>query len=306
MTAYILRRLVWVVPVLFGVSLLVFGIMKMVPGDAAEAMVGIDGTAEDIENMRRVLGLDQPLYVQYGKFVQRLVTLDLGDSTVTRQPVTTEITSRIRPTAELAALAFLLALVIGVITGVISATLQYSVWDTIATIFAVLGVSMPIFWFGLMLMLLFSVQLGWLPATGSGSFKQLILPAIALGSASMAIISRQTRSSMLEVMHQDYIRTARAKGLTERVVIFRHALRNALIPTTTIAGLQIGGLLGGSVLTETVFARPGIGSLLVQSINSRDIPVVQGTVMVLAVVFVIVNLIVDLLYVKLDPRIRYE
>ncbi len=306
MTAYVFRRLLWVIPVLLGVSLLVFGIMKMVPGDAAEAMVALDGTAEDVENMRRVLGLDQPVYVQYGRFVQRLVMLDLGDSTVSRQPVISEITSRVRHTAELALVAFLLAITIGVVTGVISATLQYSIWDTIATIFAVLGVSMPIFWFGLMLMLFFSVQLGWFPATGSGSFKQLILPAITLGSASTAIISRQTRSSMLEVLRQDYIRTARAKGLTERVVIFRHALKNALIPTITVAGLQIGYLLGGSVLTETVFARPGLGSLLVQSINSRDIPVVQGTVMMLAVVFVIVNLLVDLLYVKLDPRISYD
>lgn len=298
--------MLWMVPVLFGVSLLVFGIMKLVPGDAAEVMVAVDGSQADIENMRRVLGLDQPVYVQYGRFLRRLVVLDLGTSTVTRHPVIDEIASRIRPTTELAATAFLLAATVGVLTGVVSATRQYSIWDTFATLLAVVGVSMPIFWFGLILMMVFSVWLGWLPATGHGSWKQLILPAIALGSASMAIISRQTRSAMLEVLKQDYVRTARAKGLREKTVVTRHALRNAMIPTVTVAGLQVGYLLGGSVLTETVFARPGLGSLLVNSIRSRDIPTVQGTIMCLALVFVILNLIVDLIYVKLDPRISYD
>lgn len=304
--AYIVRRLLWIIPVLLGVSLLVFGIMKLIPGDAAEAMVAVDGSREDIENMRRVLGLDQPVYVQYGRFLKRLLVLDLGTSTVTRLPVLDEITSRIGPTVELAVAAFLLAITVGVVTGVVSATLQHSVWDTLATLLSVIGVSMPIFWFGLMLMMLFSVWLGWLPATGAGSWQQLILPAIALGSASTAIIARQTRAAMLEVLHQDYVRTARAKGLTETVVVVRHALRNAMIPTVTVAGLQVGYLLGGSVLTETVFARPGLGSLLVNSIRSRDIPTVQGTIMFLASVFVVINLIVDLLYVKLDPRISYD
>lgn len=306
MVAYIVRRLLWIIPVLLGVSLLVFGIMKLIPGDAAEAMVAVDGSREDIENMRRVLGLDQPVYVQYGRFLKRLLVLDLGTSTVTRLPVLDEITSRIGPTVELAVAAFLLAITVGVVTGVVSATLQHSVWDTLATLLSVIGVSMPIFWFGLMLMMLFSVWLGWLPATGAGSWQQLILPAIALGSASTAIIARQTRAAMLEVLHQDYVRTARAKGLTETVVVVRHALRNAMIPTVTVAGLQVGYLLGGSVLTETVFARPGLGSLLVNSIRSRDIPTVQGTIMFLASVFVVINLIVDLLYVKLDPRISYD
>lgn len=306
MVAYIVRRLLWIIPVLLGVSLLVFGIMKLIPGDAAEAMVAVDGSREDIENMRRVLGLDQPVYVQYGRFLKRLLVLDLGTSTVTRLPVLDEITSRIGPTVELAVAAFLLAITVGVVTGVVSATLQHSVWDTLATLLSVIGVSMPIFWFGLMLMMLFSVWLGWLPATGAGSWQQLILPAIALGSASTAIIARQTRAAMLEVLHQDYVRTARAKGLTETVVVVRHALRNAMIPTVTVAGLQVGYLLGGSVLTETVFARPGLGSLLVNSIRSRDIPTVQGTIMFLASVFVVINLIVDLLDVKLDPRISYD
>jgi peptide/nickel transport system permease protein len=183
---------------------------------------------------------------------------------------------------------------------------RYTVWDNIATLISLIGVSMPVFWLGLMLMLLFSVALGWLPSSGAGSFSQLILPALALGSASTAIIARQTRSGLLEVLGQDYVRTARAKGLTERVVLVRHALKNALIPTITVAGLQVGYLMGGAVLAETVFARPGLGRLLVESIAQRNIPVVQTTIMLLSVTFVIVNLVVDLLYVKLDPRIQYD
>ena len=280
--------------------------MKLIPGDAAEAMVALDGTPEDVERMRRVLGLDQPVYVQYGRFVQRVVQLDLGDSNVTRRPVTQEIRSRLGPTAELAAAAFVLAITVGLTAGIVAAIFRYTIWDSLATIWAVIGVSMPIFWLGLMLMMIFSVWLGVLPATGAGSFRQLILPAITLGSVSTAIIARQTRSSMVEVMGRDYIRTARAKGVAEYQVVLRHALKNAMIPTVTVAGLQIGYLLGGSVLTETVFARPGLGSMLVDSIRARDIPMVQGTILFLAVVFVLVNLIVDIVYVKLDPRISYD
>jgi peptide/nickel transport system permease protein len=306
LTEYIVKRLLWLIPVMLGVSLVVFAIMWLVPGDAAEAMFGVDGTAEDIEEARRRLGLDQPVYIQYAKFVGRLARGDLGRSAVTRRPVTREIRSRLRPTTELAVAAFVLALTVGLTAGVITSTMRYSIWDSLATLIAVLGVSAPVFWIGLMLMMVFSVWLGVLPATGSGSFKQLILPAITLGSASTAIIARQTRSAMLEVLGQDYIRTARAKGLIEYVVVVRHALRNALIPTVTVAGLQVGYLLGGSVLTETVFARPGLGSFLVESIRSRDIQSVQGTILFLAIVFVVVNLLVDLLYVKLDPRIVYD
>lgn len=294
------------IPVFFGVTLIVFGIMKLIPGDAAEAMVALDGTPEDIERMRRTLGLDQPVYVQYGRFVGRVLQFDLGESNVTRQPVSQEIWSRLGPTAELAGAAFLFAITVGLTTGVVAATFRYSIWDSIATIFAVLGVSMPIFWLGLVLMMVFSVWLGIFPATGAGSFQQLVLPAITLGSVSTAIIARQTRSSMVEVMGRDYVRTARAKGVAEYQVVLRHALRNAMIPTVTVAGLQFGYLLGGSVLTETVFARPGLGSMLVESIIARDIPMVQGTILFLAVVFVLVNLLVDLLYVKLDPRIAYD
>jgi ABC-type dipeptide/oligopeptide/nickel transport system permease component len=304
-TRYIVARLLWLVPVLLGVSLLVFGIMKMVPGDVAQVLVGTEGTAEDVENIRHTLGLDQPVYVQYGLFLEHLVQGDLGRSAVTRRPVADEIGSRIRPTAELALTAFAIALVVGLSTGIVSATRQYTLWDNLATLIALVGVSMPIFWLGLMLTLLFSVSLRWLPSSGAGTPAQLVLPAVALGAASSAIIARQTRSGLLEVLNQDYVRTARAKGLVESAVVLRHALKNALIPTVTVVGLQVGYLLGGAVLTETVFARPGLGRLLVDSIASRDIAVVQATIMLLSVVFVLVNLIVDLLYVQLDPRIRY-
>jgi len=291
---------------MLGVSLFVFGIIKLVPGDVARVLVGTNGTAEDVETMRHTLGLDRPIYVQYGRFLNRLVHLDLGNSAVTRRPVTAEIAGRIPPTAELAGAALLVALVLGLATGIVSATMQYSVWDNLTTLVSLVGISMPTFWLGLMLTLLFSVRLGWLPSTGSGTLAQLVLPALTLGSASTAIIARQTRSSLLEVLRQDYVRTAQAKGMARRIVLLRHALPNALIPTVTAVGLQVGYLLGGSVLTETVFARPGLGRLLVDSIQSRDLAVVQGTIMLLSAVFVVVNLVVDLIYVRLDPRIRYE
>jgi peptide/nickel transport system permease protein len=305
-TRYVILRLLWLGPVLLGVSLIVFGIMKLVPGDVAQVMVGLDGTAEDVEDVRRSLGLDQPLHVQYGRFLWRSVRGDFGRSAVTKRPVGEEIASRIRPTAELALAALAIATLLGLLTGVVSATRQYTIWDNLATLVSLVGVSMPIFWLGLMLVLLFSVQLGWLPSSGAGTPAQLVLPALALGSASTAIIARQTRSGLLEVLRQDYVRTARAKGLTERLVLLRHALKNALIPTVTVVGLQVGYLLGGTVLTETVFARPGLGRLLVDSIARRDIAVVQTTIMLLSATFVLVNLVIDLLYVKLDPRIRYD
>lgn len=306
MTQYIARRLLWLGPILLGVSLFVFGILKLVPGDVARTLVGTNGTAEDVASMRRTLGLDRPVYVQYARFLGRLVHFDLGNSAVTRRPVTTEIVSRIPPTAELATAALAIALVIGMIAGIISATMQYSVWDNLATLISLIGISMPSFWLGLMLMLLFSVRLGWLPSTGSGTPAQLVLPALTLGLASSAVIARQTRSSLLEVLRQDYVRTAHAKGLANRTALLRHALPNALIPTVTAVGLQVGYLLGGAVLVETVFARPGLGRLLIDSIQSRDLAVVQGTIMLLSVIFVLVNLAVDVLYARLDPRIRYD
>jgi len=303
---YVILRLLWIVPVVLGVSLIVFSIMKMVPGDVAQVIAGLDGTAEDVELIRRDLGLDRPLPEQYLTFLWRSLQGDFGRSAVTKRPVVDEIASRIGPTAELAVAAFAVSIVVGLITGIVSATKRYTIWDNLATLIALVGVSMPVFWLGLMLMLLFSVTLGWLPSSGAGTPAQLVLPALALGSASTAIIARQTRSGLLEVLGQDYVRTARAKGLTEQAVLVRHALKNALIPTITVAGLQVGYLMGGAVLAETVFARPGLGRLLVDSIARRDIPVVQTTIMLLSVTFVLVNLAVDLLYVKLDPRIQYD
>ena len=306
MSRYVILRLLWVVPVVLGVSLIVFSIMKMVPGDVAQVIAGLDGTAEDVELIRRDLGLDRPLHEQYLTFLWRSLQGDFGRSAVTKRPVVDEIASRIGPTAELAVAAFAVSIVVGLITGIVSATKRYTIWDNLATLIAQVGISMPVFWLGLMLMLLFSVTLGWLPSSGAGTLAQLVLPALALGSASTAIIARQTRSGLLEVLGQDYVRTARAKGLTEQAVLVRHALKNALIPTITVAGLQVGYLMGGAVLAETVFARPGLGRLLVDSIARRDIPVVQTTIMLLSVTFVLVNLAVDLLYVKLDPRIQYD
>jgi ABC-type dipeptide/oligopeptide/nickel transport system permease component len=305
-TRYVILRLLWIVPVVLGVSLIVFSIMKLVPGDVAQVIAGTDGTAEDVALIRQSLGLDRPVYEQYLTFLVHSLQGDFGRSAVTKRPVSEEIASRIWPTAELAVAAFLVSIVIGLPAGLISATSRYSIWDTLATLISLIGVSMPVFWLGLMLMLLFTVTLGWLPSSGAGTLAQLVMPALALGSASTAIIARQTRSGMLEVLGQDYVRTARAKGLTERVVLLRHAFKNALIPTITVAGLQVGYLVGGSVLAETVFARPGLGRLLVDSIARRDIPVVQTTIMLLSVTFVLVNLAVDLLYVKLDPRIQYD
>jgi len=305
-TRYVLVRLLWVVPVVLGVSLIVFSIMKLVPGDVAQVIAGTEGTAEDVELIRHSLGLDRPVYEQYLTFLGNSLRGDFGRSAVTKRPVVEEISSRVGPTAELAVAAFAVSIVVGLIAGVVSATNRYTIWDNLATLIALIGVSMPVFWLGLMLMLLFSVTLGWLPSSGAGTPAQLVLPALALGSASTAIIARQTRSGMLEVLSQDYVRTARAKGLTERVVLLRHALKNALIPTITVAGLQVGYLMGGAVLAETVFARPGLGRLLVDSIARRDIPVVQTTIMLLSVTFVLVNLVVDVLYVKLDPRIQYD
>jgi len=284
----------------------VFGILKAIPGDAAQVMAGSDATAADIQAIRQLLGLDQPVYVQYARWLERFVTFDLGRSAVTRRPVAYEIATRVRPTAELAAAAMALAVTVGMVAGVTAATHQHSAWDAAMSLATSLGVSMPIFWLGLMLMMLFAVDLRWLPSTGAGTPAQLILPAFTLGAASAATVARQARSAMLDVLGQDYLRTARAKGVTGWTLVMRHAFRNAVIPIITVVGLQLGYLLAGTVLTETVFARPGLGRLAVDAIRTRDIAVVQSTVMLLSVTFIVVNLVVDLLYAYLDPRIRFD
>lgn len=306
MTRYILERLAWTVPVLLGVSLIVFLVLALAPGDAARALAGTDASEADVAALRRALGLDQALPIQYLHFLGRLARLDLGRSAVTGRPVTAELADNIGPTVELAAAAMGIAVVLGMVLGVLSAVKRGTLLDNGFMLIALFGVSMPIFWLGLMLIFVFAVELRWLPTTGSGGPEYLVLPAVALSGGSLAIIARMTRSSMLEVFGEDYVRTGRAKGLREGTVVLSHVLRNALIPTVTAIGLQLGYLLAGTVLTETVFARPGLGRMLVDAINLRDVSLAQGGIMLLATSFVLVNLVVDVLYVYLDPRIRYE
>jgi peptide/nickel transport system permease protein len=313
MTTYILRRLLLAIPVLLGVSFLVFWSIRWVPGDPAIAIAGELATPELVAKVRADMGLDEPILVQYGIYLSRALQGDMGRSVKSRIPVIDEILLRLPRTLTLALTSLLLAAVIGIPIGIFSATRPNSWFDGGSMTIALLGVSMPIFWLGLMLMILFAVLIPrWfgldgplLPPTGSDTWKHLVMPSIALAANSMAIQARMTRACMLEVLQQDYTRTARAKGLIERLVIYRHALRNALLPIVTIVGLQFGTLIGGAVLTETVFAWPGIGRLLVDAIGYRDYPVIQGTVLVIAAGFVLTNLLVDVLYAYLDPRIRY-
>lgn len=305
MYGYILRRLLLAVPVLIGVSILVFSIIRFIPGDPARAIAGVHASPEYIEQVRKELLLDEGLHIQYSVYMINLLQGDLGRSTFTRRPVTTELTQRFPNTLVLAVTAMAIATAIGMSAGIISATKRYSMFDNFSMLAALIGVAAPVFWLGVMFQILFSVNLGWFPSGGIGSLKHLFLPALTLGLATAALIARITRSSMLEVLGQDYITTARSKGLIERVVIYKHAFKNALIPVVTVMGLQFGTLLGGAVLTETVFSWPGIGRLMVDSILTRDYPVVQGAVLLLAVFFVMINLVVDVIYAFLDPRISY-
>lgn len=314
MTAYIIRRLLLAVPTLIGVSFLVFWSIRLVPGDPAVALAGELASPELIARVREELGLDQPVLVQYANYLGRIVQGDMGRSIRSGLPVIEEIQIRLPRTLLLALISLVTASAIGIPIGISSATRPNSWFDAGSMIFALLGVSMPIFWLGLMLMILFAVLIPqWLglagpllPPTGSGTWQHLVMPVMALAANSMAIQARMTRACMLEVLLQDYIRTARAKGQSERVVIYRHALRNALLPIVTVIGLQFGTLLGGAVLTETVFAWPGIGRLMVDAIGFRDYPIIQGTVLVIAIGFVLTNLLVDILYAYLDPRIQYQ
>lgn len=307
MLKYIVRRILLLVPVILGVACIVFFLLYITPGDPARIILGDQAPEQAVLELREEMGLDDPFLVQFGRYTYNLVVKqDIGKSYVTKRPVIDELLAVFPATLKLSASAVLLALLVGIPFGIISAIKQYSIFDSITMIFALIGISMPVFWLGLLLILLFSVKLGWLPSSGYTTFSAMILPAIALGAQSVAIITRMTRSSMLEVIRMDYIRTARAKGQTENKVILRHALRNALIPIITIAGLQFGRLLGGAVLTESIFSIPGIGRLMVESIKMRDFPVVQGGVLFVAVSFSLVNLLVDLLYAYVDPRIKSQ
>ncbi|HSB72328.1 MAG TPA: nickel ABC transporter permease [Candidatus Methylomirabilis sp.] len=306
MHRYILQRLLALLPVLFGVSLIVFSILKFVPGDPALQVGGLDASAEDLAAIRHQMGLDRPVHVQYLYFAGNALRGDFGRSIRSHRPVVEELWSRFPNTFVLTVAAMVIAVIVGTGLGVLAATRQYTLWDTLSMALAMMGISVPIFWLGLMLMLLFALQLRWLPTAGTGTPWHLILPSLTLGTASSAIIARQVRSAMLEVLRQDYVRTARAKGLRPGTVVLRHALKNAMIPAVTIIGLQFGYLLAGAVVTETVFAWPGVGRLLVDAIKFRDFPVVQATILWLAVIFCTVNLAVDLLYGYLDPRIKYR
>jgi peptide/nickel transport system permease protein len=325
-TRYVAQRLLHTVIVLLGVSLLTFALIHMTPGDPVLVMLGTDATPSELERLRHLLGLDQPLYVQYAEYLVRLVQGQMGDSIFQHQPVVKLIGDRFPATVELTLAAMLIAIIVGLLTGVISAMMPYSAFDVTAMLAALAGVAMPVFWLGMLAILLFSLQLGWLPSFGRGepliqslqyllrtgdasdltdSIRHLVLPALTLGAFSAALISRLVRSSLLEVLGQDYMRTARAKGLSQVPVVARHALPNAMIPVITVIGLQVGTLLGGAVLAETIFAWPGMGRLLIQAISQRDYPLVQGIVLVTALAVCLINLGVDLLYGAINPRVRY-
>ena len=304
---YIGQRLVVAITVLWGVATLVFVILRLLPGDPAALMLSEAGaSAEAIAELRADLGFDKPLIVQYGQYLVNLAHGDLGTSLFARRAVVTVIAEQLPSTIGLALAAMLIATILGAALGILAAVRAGTWIDSAATALAVTGVSVPIFWSGLLLIWLFSVQLGWLPATGQGGLDHLILPALVLGLASSGAIARLVRTSLLDVLDQDFIRTARAKGLREGMVLTRHALKNALIPVVTIIGLQFGFLLGGTVVTETVFSRQGIGRLLVNSILWKDLPVVQGVVLLAGLVYTLVNVTVDVVYGFLDPRIRYD
>jgi peptide/nickel transport system permease protein len=305
--AYIARRLLIAIPVIWGVATIVFFLMRVLPGDPAQMMLSsTGGSAEQIAKLRQSLGLNDPLIVQYGSFISGLARGDLGNSLRTNQPVTREIAEQLGNTLQLTVASMAIAIALGIVLGLASAIWRQSWIDGLAMTIAMTGICAPNFWLGLMLISIFSFTLNWFPATGSEGLNRLVLPAITLGLGSAAVIARLVRSSMIEVLQQDYIAVSRAKGLAESRVMLGHALRNALIPAVTLAGLQFGTLLGGAVIVETVFSRQGIGRLAVNAIVAKDYTIVQGVVLFVAAAYVLVNLLVDLLYVFLDPRIRYS
>ncbi|MDX5474923.1 MAG: ABC transporter permease [Bacillaceae bacterium] len=304
MTMFILRRLAQTIPVIIGVTFVVFFIMQLVPGDPAVLLAGEGASEETIQAIREQLGLNKPMLVQYFDYLSNIVKGDFGVSLKNSQPVLDEIIVRLPITIELAIFSIIITIVLGMIAGILSAVKPYSLTDTGVMLIALIGISMPSFWLGLLLMFFFSVKLQIFPVAGWDSLSHIVLPALTLGAGGAAIVARMTRSSMLEVIRQDYIRTARAKGVKERVIIYRHALRNALIPVITVVGLQFGALLGGTVLVESIFAINGLGRMIVDAIRMRDLPMVQGGVLVASLVFVIVNLFVDVLYRFFNKRIE--
>ncbi len=306
MITFVVRRLLLTIPVLLGVVTLVFLLIHLVPGDPVQAMLGESASPRDIAELRVRLGLDQPLYVQYARYLHGVVTGDLGTSLRTNEPVVAAIRDRMPATIELAAAAMLVSIAIAIPLGIIAAVNAGTTVDHVATTVSLLGISIPNFWLGPLLAIIFSVQLGWLPVSGRGTFANLVLPAITLGAPLAAVLARMTRASVLEELRELYVLAARARGLSRARSVLVHAFRNSLIPIVTILGLQVGMLLTGAVITETIFAWPGVGRLLIQSISFRDYPLVQGCILLIAVTYVSVNLLTDLAYGLLDPRIRYE
>ncbi|HEY4203162.1 MAG TPA: ABC transporter permease [Devosiaceae bacterium] len=324
MIAYVARRLLLLIPMAIGMVVVTFGLLLLIPGDPAAVLLGQEATPDAIANLRDALGLNDPWYVRLWDYFAALLHGDMGMSIFQSQPVATIIASRLGATIELAVVSLVLATIIGMTLGVIAAMRQGSIVDTVTMLFAQLGVSMPVYWLSLLLMLAFAVQLGWLPSIGRGeplpsaliaalsgrpgvlldSLQHILLPALALAVNSAAVISRLVRTSMLEVLREDFVRTAYAKGLRRPRVVIRHALRNALLPVLSVIGLRFGALLGGAVLTESIFAWPGLGQLTITAISQRDLPLIQGIVLTFAIIFALVNLVVDLLYAAVDPRIR--
>ena len=306
MFRFVLRRLALTVPVLIGVSTLVFLLIHLIPGDPVQAMLGDSASPQDIDTLRERLGLNRPLYVQYASFMNGIVRGDLGTSIRTNQTVTSAIAERMPATAELAAASMTVAILIAIPLGILAAVRAGTSVDHVATTVALLGISMPTFWLGPLLAIVFSVSLGWLPVSGRGTPAHLVLPAITLGAPLAAALARMTRASLIEELGELYVLAARARGVSRVRAVLKHAFRNSLIPIVTVLGLQFGAVLTGAVITETIFAWPGIGRLLIQSISARDYPAVQGCILLIAVTYVSVNLLVDLAYGFLDPRIRYE
>lgn len=307
MIRYVINRVLWMIPVLFGVCFIVFSLTHLAPGDPVESLLPTNYTQEQYEAKEKELGLDKPFFTQFFLYIKNIVTkFDLGTSYQTKRSVTDEIIERFPITFKLGILSVCITVCLGVPIGVFSAVKQYSIGDYIVTTVTILFSALPGFWVALMLMLLFCLKLGWLPATGLSSWKAWILPLVVQGVSPVATITRMTRSNMLEVIRQDYIRTARSKGVSEKTVIFKHALKNALLPVVTMIGMQVGMVMGGSVITESIFAIPGLGSLLVTAINNRNYPIILGTVFFLCIVISCMNLIVDLLYAYIDPRIKAQ
>jgi ABC-type dipeptide/oligopeptide/nickel transport system permease component len=303
---FLIRRLLLTIPVLLGVATLVFALIHLVPGDPVQAMLGDTASTQDVADLRTRLGLDRPLHIQYVAFLKGAATGDLGASLRTSQPVTAAILERLPATLELAVASMIVALLIAIPLGIVAAVRAGTVVDHAATTVALLGISIPNFWLGPLLAIVFSVLLGWLPVSGRGTLAHLVLPAITLGAPLAAILARMTRASLLEELRELYVLAARARGVSRARAILAHAFRNSLIPIVTVVGLQCGAVLTGAVITETIFAWPGVGRLLIQSITFRDYPLVQGCILFIAVIYVSVNLAIDIAYGFLDPRIRYE